>query len=151
MHGYFSLTLMCWFIILKLFFFYNLSINTESLLTFPTLPLWPDQWQHTLPNLKPNTEYSLLLLADNVPRNSVEIREIISVRTDYGEFNGFILLYVNTVRHVIIPVWEPQVVLENELEGKVSVVVVCATCMFLYLAVTLRVCVYLICLYVAMC
>ncbi|TMS03724.1 hypothetical protein E3U43_000613 [Larimichthys crocea] len=61
------------------------SERQKSLLTFPTLPLWPDQWQHTLPNLKPNTEYSLLLLADNVPRNSVEIREIISVRTDYDE------------------------------------------------------------------
>ncbi|XP_051278637.1 interleukin-6 receptor subunit beta isoform X1 [Dicentrarchus labrax] len=42
-----------------------------------TLPLWPDQCHHTLTNLTPNTEYSLILLADNVSRN------IIPVKTDF--------------------------------------------------------------------
>uniref|UniRef100_UPI0037E8CEBF interleukin-6 receptor subunit beta isoform X2 n=1 Tax=Semicossyphus pulcher TaxID=241346 RepID=UPI0037E8CEBF len=36
-----------------------------------TLSLWPDQWQHTFHNLKPSTEYSLLLLADNASINIV--------------------------------------------------------------------------------
>ncbi|KAM4576776.1 interleukin-6 receptor subunit beta isoform 3-T3 [Odontesthes bonariensis] len=44
-----------------------------------TLSLWPDQWQHTFFHLTPNTEYSLLLLADNVSRI------IITVTTDLDE------------------------------------------------------------------
>ncbi|TDH13180.1 hypothetical protein EPR50_G00055450 [Perca flavescens] len=44
-----------------------------------TLSLWPDQWQLTFNNLISNTEYSLLLMADDVSRN------IIPVRTDFDE------------------------------------------------------------------
>ncbi|KAM7415561.1 hypothetical protein PAMA_017867 [Pampus argenteus] len=44
-----------------------------------TLSVWPDQNRHTFSNLKPNTEYSFLLLADNVSRN------IITFRTDVDE------------------------------------------------------------------
>lgn len=65
----------------ELFFFRNCVCSTEIVLSFPALSLWPDQSQHTLINLKPNTEYSLLLLADNVSR------DIIPVRTDFGEYN----------------------------------------------------------------
>ncbi|KAF7658261.1 hypothetical protein LDENG_00015340 [Lucifuga dentata] len=39
-----------------------------------TQQLWPDQWQHTFLNLKPNTDYSLILLADNVSRDIIPIR-----------------------------------------------------------------------------
>ncbi|CAJ1069675.1 interleukin-6 receptor subunit beta [Xyrichtys novacula] len=42
-----------------------------------TLSLYPDQWQHTFINLRPNTEYSLLLLADNASRS------ILTVTTDF--------------------------------------------------------------------
>uniref|UniRef100_A0A1A7XNL9 Fibronectin type-III domain-containing protein n=3 Tax=Iconisemion striatum TaxID=60296 RepID=A0A1A7XNL9_9TELE len=38
-----------------------------------TLPLWPDQRQHTFFNLTPNTEYSLLLLADGAPKSTVTV------------------------------------------------------------------------------
>ncbi|XP_054466393.1 interleukin-6 receptor subunit beta [Anoplopoma fimbria] len=44
-----------------------------------TLSLWPDQWQLTFFNLNPNTEYSLLLLADDASRN------IVPVRTEFDE------------------------------------------------------------------
>ncbi|XP_070759859.1 interleukin-6 receptor subunit beta [Enoplosus armatus] len=44
-----------------------------------TLSVFPDQWQHKLLNLKPDTEYSLLLLADNASINKIP------VRTDYDE------------------------------------------------------------------
>ncbi|XP_054895676.1 interleukin-6 receptor subunit beta [Poeciliopsis prolifica] len=44
-----------------------------------TLSLWPDQQQHTFSKLTPSTEYSLLLLADNVSRF------IIPVATQYDE------------------------------------------------------------------
>ncbi|KAK9522032.1 hypothetical protein VZT92_018525 [Zoarces viviparus] len=44
-----------------------------------TLALWPDQQQLTFHNLSPNTEYSLLLLADDASRN------IVPVRTDFDE------------------------------------------------------------------
>ncbi|XP_040012090.1 interleukin-6 receptor subunit beta isoform X2 [Xiphias gladius] len=44
-----------------------------------TLSVWPDQQRHTFTNLKPGTEYSLLLLADN------ESRHIVSVRTHFDE------------------------------------------------------------------
>ncbi|XP_038559756.1 interleukin-6 receptor subunit beta isoform X2 [Micropterus salmoides] len=53
-----------------------LKKDTERL---TALSLWPDQQQHKLLNLKPNTEYALLLLADNVSRN------IIFVRTHFDE------------------------------------------------------------------
>ncbi|MEQ2218183.1 hypothetical protein XENOCAPTIV_030676, partial [Xenoophorus captivus] len=44
------------------------------------LSLWPDQQhQHTFSNLTPSTEYSLLLLADNLSRS------IILVATHFGE------------------------------------------------------------------
>ncbi|XP_070820044.1 interleukin-6 receptor subunit beta [Chaetodon trifascialis] len=56
---------------------YRVMLRKDS--EIQTLSLWPDQWQHTLLNLKPNTEYSLLLLADNVSR------DIIPVRTDFDE------------------------------------------------------------------
>ncbi|KAI3372951.1 hypothetical protein L3Q82_023397 [Scortum barcoo] len=56
---------------------YRLMLRKDS--EKRTLSLWPDQWQHTVLNLKPNTEYSLLLLADNVSRN------IIPIRTDFDE------------------------------------------------------------------
>uniref|UniRef100_A0A7N8Y6N9 Interleukin-6 receptor subunit beta-like n=1 Tax=Mastacembelus armatus TaxID=205130 RepID=A0A7N8Y6N9_9TELE len=46
-----------------------------------TVPVWPDQWQHTFINLNPSTEYSLHLLADNVSRSSIS-----SVTTCFGEF-----------------------------------------------------------------
>ncbi|KAK5909310.1 hypothetical protein CesoFtcFv8_003252 [Champsocephalus esox] len=39
-----------------------------------TLSLWPDQWQLTFINLKPNTEYSLLLLVDNATRNIIPVK-----------------------------------------------------------------------------
>ncbi|KAL6114925.1 uncharacterized protein ACO6RY_05585 [Pungitius sinensis] len=39
-----------------------------------TLSLWPDQWQLTFPNLTPNTEYSLLLLADDSSRNNIPVK-----------------------------------------------------------------------------
>ncbi|XP_030581567.1 interleukin-6 receptor subunit beta [Archocentrus centrarchus] len=38
-----------------------------------TLPLWPNNRQHTFTNLVPNTEYSLVLLADNVSRSIVHV------------------------------------------------------------------------------
>ncbi|XP_029999354.1 interleukin-6 receptor subunit beta [Sphaeramia orbicularis] len=38
-----------------------------------------DQWQNTFLDLKPSTEYSLILLADNISRN------IITVRTDFDK------------------------------------------------------------------
>ncbi|XP_023250752.1 interleukin-6 receptor subunit beta-like [Seriola lalandi dorsalis] len=44
-----------------------------------TVTLWPDQRQHTFPNLKPHTEYSLFLLADNF-----SIYDL-SVTTDFDE------------------------------------------------------------------
>ncbi|XP_043968085.1 uncharacterized protein LOC122828531 isoform X1 [Gambusia affinis] len=44
-----------------------------------TLSLWPDRQQHTFSNLTPSTEYSLLLLADDVSRI------IIPVATLYDE------------------------------------------------------------------
>nr|AAR25690.1 class I helical cytokine receptor number 27 [Tetraodon nigroviridis] len=44
-----------------------------------TASLWPDQWEHTFYHLKPNTEYSLVLLADNVSRHTT------SVKTDFDE------------------------------------------------------------------
>uniref|UniRef100_G3PP97 Fibronectin type-III domain-containing protein n=1 Tax=Gasterosteus aculeatus aculeatus TaxID=481459 RepID=G3PP97_GASAC len=44
-----------------------------------TLSLWPDQRQLTFLNLTPNTEYSLLLLADDSSRN------VVPVRTDFDE------------------------------------------------------------------
>ncbi|XP_026199743.1 interleukin-6 receptor subunit beta isoform X2 [Anabas testudineus] len=44
-----------------------------------TLFLWPDQLQHTFLNLTPNTEYSLILLADDVSRITIP------VRTDFDE------------------------------------------------------------------
>ncbi|XP_041855587.1 interleukin-6 receptor subunit beta isoform X2 [Melanotaenia boesemani] len=44
-----------------------------------TLFLWSDQRQHTFSSLKPNTEYSLLLLADNVSRN------VLTVVTEFDE------------------------------------------------------------------
>ncbi|XP_041793945.1 interleukin-6 receptor subunit beta isoform X2 [Chelmon rostratus] len=56
---------------------YRVMLRKDS--EIQTLSLWPDQSQHTLINLKPNTEYSLLLLADNVSR------DIIPVRTDFDE------------------------------------------------------------------
>ncbi|XP_076586604.1 interleukin-6 receptor subunit beta [Chaetodon auriga] len=56
---------------------YRVMLRKDS--EIRTLSLWPDQRQHTLLNLKPNTEYSLLLLADNVSR------DIIPVRTDFDE------------------------------------------------------------------
>ncbi|KAM4745459.1 uncharacterized protein FYW61_013070 isoform 2-T2 [Anableps anableps] len=37
------------------------------------LTLWPDQQQHTFSNLTPSTEYSLLLLADNVSRTIIPV------------------------------------------------------------------------------
>ncbi|KAM7391046.1 hypothetical protein PAMP_021763 [Pampus punctatissimus] len=49
------------------------NAETQSLL------VRPDQRRHTFSNLKPNTGYSLLLLADNVSRN------IITFRTDVGD------------------------------------------------------------------
>ncbi|XP_032371256.1 interleukin-6 receptor subunit beta isoform X2 [Etheostoma spectabile] len=56
---------------------YRVMLTKES--ESETLSLWPDQWQLTFNNLEPNTEYSLLLLADDVSRN------IIPVRTDFDE------------------------------------------------------------------
>ncbi|XP_063753008.1 interleukin-6 receptor subunit beta isoform X2 [Eleginops maclovinus] len=56
-----------------------------------TLSLWPDQRQLTFINLKPNTEYSLLLLADN------ETRSIIPVRTNFDE-----VLAVTTVTPLLL-------------------------------------------------
>ncbi|XP_029294751.1 interleukin-6 receptor subunit beta [Cottoperca gobio] len=44
-----------------------------------TLSLWPDQLHLTLVNLKPNNEYSLVLLADGFSRNTIP------VRTDFDE------------------------------------------------------------------
>ncbi|XP_060895020.1 uncharacterized protein LOC132974762 isoform X2 [Labrus mixtus] len=44
-----------------------------------TVSLWPDKQQHTFLNLKPNTDYSLLLLADGASRS------IIAVTTDFDE------------------------------------------------------------------
>lgn len=46
---------------------------------FSATTLWPDQWQHTFSELKPSTEYSLLLLADNVSRHTT------FVQTGFGE------------------------------------------------------------------
>ncbi|XP_078107633.1 interleukin-6 receptor subunit beta [Sander vitreus] len=56
---------------------YRVMLTKES--ESETLSLWPDHLQLTFNNLKPNTEYSLLLLADDVSRN------IIPVRTDFDE------------------------------------------------------------------
>ncbi|XP_034727067.1 interleukin-6 receptor subunit beta isoform X3 [Etheostoma cragini] len=56
---------------------YRVMLTKES--ESKTLSLWPPQWQLTFNNLEPNTEYSLLLLADDVSRN------IIPVRTDFDE------------------------------------------------------------------
>ncbi|XP_068559635.1 interleukin-6 receptor subunit beta [Cebidichthys violaceus] len=56
---------------------YSVRLRRDS--ESQTLSLWPDQWQHTFPDLNPNTAYSLLLLADDVSRN------IIPVRTDFDE------------------------------------------------------------------
>ncbi|XP_013870098.1 interleukin-6 receptor subunit beta [Austrofundulus limnaeus] len=44
-----------------------------------TVSLWPDQLQHTFFNLTPNTEYSVLLQADNVSRS------ILTVSTYFDE------------------------------------------------------------------
>lgn len=63
--------------------FFTISLSTKNVHSSPALSLWPDQWQLTFNNLKPNTEYSLLLLADDVSRN------IILVRTDFSELNWF--------------------------------------------------------------
>ncbi|XP_040898632.1 interleukin-6 receptor subunit beta [Toxotes jaculatrix] len=53
--------------------------NSEGQQTIRAVSVWPDQWQHTFPHLRPNTEYHLLLMADNVSRN------IITVRTGFDE------------------------------------------------------------------
>ncbi|XP_073322228.1 interleukin-6 receptor subunit beta [Pagrus major] len=59
------------------------SERQKNILSFPSLFLWPDQMHnHTFLNLNPDTEYSLLLLADNVSRN------IIPVRKDFGGSRG---------------------------------------------------------------
>ncbi|XP_056888724.1 uncharacterized protein LOC130525702 isoform X2 [Takifugu flavidus] len=43
------------------------------------ISLWPDQWQHTFSQLTPSTEYSLVLLADNVSKHTT------SVQTSFDE------------------------------------------------------------------
>lgn len=49
-------------------------------LRLPAASLWPDRRQHVFHHLKPNSEYSLLLLADNVSRHAT------SVKTDFGQW-----------------------------------------------------------------
>uniref|UniRef100_A0A3Q4H9W8 Interleukin-6 receptor subunit beta-like n=1 Tax=Neolamprologus brichardi TaxID=32507 RepID=A0A3Q4H9W8_NEOBR len=46
-----------------------------------SLPLWPDDQQHTFYDLMPNTQYSVTLLADNVSKS------IVQMTTDFGEFH----------------------------------------------------------------
>lgn len=53
--------------------------DSDSLLLHPAQALWPDQWQHTFLNLTPNTEYRVVLLADNVSIH------VISVPTQFGK------------------------------------------------------------------
>uniref|UniRef100_A0A671X218 Fibronectin type-III domain-containing protein n=2 Tax=Sparus aurata TaxID=8175 RepID=A0A671X218_SPAAU len=59
------------------------SERQKNVPSFRALFLWPDQMHnHTFLNLNPDTEYSLLLMADNVSRN------IIPVRKDFDEVKG---------------------------------------------------------------
>nr|XP_046241778.1 interleukin-31 receptor subunit alpha isoform X2 [Scatophagus argus] len=53
---------------------YRVMLRKES--ERQTLSLWPDQWQHILLDLKPNTEYSLVLLADNISQNIIPARTV---------------------------------------------------------------------------
>uniref|UniRef100_A0A3B4FN95 Interleukin-6 receptor subunit beta-like n=1 Tax=Pundamilia nyererei TaxID=303518 RepID=A0A3B4FN95_9CICH len=46
-----------------------------------SLPLWPDDQQHTFYDLMPNAQYSVTLLADNVSKS------IVQMTTDFGEFH----------------------------------------------------------------
>ncbi|XP_050930827.1 interleukin-6 receptor subunit beta isoform X2 [Lates calcarifer] len=55
------------------------SERHNTVLSFPPVSLWWNQSQHTFLNLTPATEYSLLLLADDVSRN------IITVTTNFDE------------------------------------------------------------------
>lgn len=57
---------------------FNLRKSFLSCL-FSATSLWPDQWQHTFSRLRPSTEYSLVLLADNVSKHTA------SVQTSFGE------------------------------------------------------------------
>lgn len=52
---------------------------TLTSLSLEAVSLWPDQLQHTFFNLTPDTEYSVLLQADNVSRS------IVTVSTYFGE------------------------------------------------------------------
>lgn len=61
--------------------FYHLFANATYILSFPALPLWPDDQQHTFYDLMPNAQYSVTLLADNVSKS------IVQVTTDFGEFH----------------------------------------------------------------
>nr|XP_015815913.2 interleukin-6 receptor subunit beta [Nothobranchius furzeri] len=56
---------------------YRVMLRSDS--DTRTVPLWPDQRQHTFFNLTPNTEYSLLLLADGAAKSTV------TVTTHYDE------------------------------------------------------------------
>uniref|UniRef100_A0A667WLZ1 Fibronectin type-III domain-containing protein n=1 Tax=Myripristis murdjan TaxID=586833 RepID=A0A667WLZ1_9TELE len=56
---------------------YRVMLRSDS--EEQVLSVWPDQSEHTFLNLTPNTEYSVLLLADDASR------ELIPIKTDFGE------------------------------------------------------------------
>ncbi|XP_069562112.1 interleukin-6 receptor subunit beta [Brachyistius frenatus] len=58
------------------------------------LSLWPDQWQHSFFNLTPNTEYSLLLLADNVSMSIVPVTTYFDVVSVVATATTLLLLSV---------------------------------------------------------
>uniref|UniRef100_A0A3P8TV24 Fibronectin type-III domain-containing protein n=1 Tax=Amphiprion percula TaxID=161767 RepID=A0A3P8TV24_AMPPE len=62
---------------------YRVMLRTDS--DSQSVSLWPDQSQHTFFSLTPYTQYSLLLLADDVTRS------IVPVTTDFGELEALFL------------------------------------------------------------
>uniref|UniRef100_A0A3B4YUZ0 Interleukin-6 receptor subunit beta-like n=1 Tax=Seriola lalandi dorsalis TaxID=1841481 RepID=A0A3B4YUZ0_SERLL len=73
-----------------------------------TVTLWPDQRQHTFPNLKPHTEYSLFLLADNFSIYDLSVttdfeRNILDIKdfqvTDVLGEKGIIMVGPNSDLH----------------------------------------------------
>ncbi|XP_029915578.1 interleukin-6 receptor subunit beta [Myripristis murdjan] len=59
---------------------YRVMLRSDS--EEQVLSVWPDQSEHTFLNLTPNTEYSVLLLADDASR------ELIPIKTDFDEFTA---------------------------------------------------------------
>ncbi|KAM8887069.1 interleukin-6 receptor subunit beta isoform 2-T2 [Spinachia spinachia] len=69
---------------------YTVRLREES----QSHTLSPDQWQLTFFNLSPNTEYSLLLLADDSSRNIIHVRTAFDERPAVAAATSLLLLAV---------------------------------------------------------